>query len=89
MKSRGDKLIEQIRQAREIGQMILQSSQVGQKGVIYAFATPKALVINCTDHETLWRLEEGEERIREAIARLRYSIDTIIIEKGGKPCYQF
>ncbi len=89
MRTRGDKLIEQIRQAREIGQIILQNSKVGQKGIVYAFATPRALVINCADHETLWRMEEAESRLRETIARLQYSIETIIIEKGGKPCYQF
>ncbi|MEG3438039.1 hypothetical protein V0288_13005 [Pannus brasiliensis CCIBt3594] len=89
MKTRGDKLIEQIQQARKIGQGILRASELDGDGVIYAFATADALVINCADHETLWRLEEGENRLRQTIARLKYSIETIFIEKCGKTCYQF
>lgn len=89
MRTKGDKLIEQIDQAREIARVILQNSKVNQKGIVYAFATPKALVINCADHEALWRIEESVEKLGQTIARLQYSIETIIIEKGGKPCYQF
>jgi hypothetical protein len=89
MKTRGDKLVEQIQQARNIGQNILKDSELNADGIIYAFATPKTLVINCADYETLWRLEEGENRLRQTIARLKYSIETILIEKSGKPCYQF
>ncbi|MFB2894398.1 hypothetical protein ACE1CI_15930 [Aerosakkonemataceae cyanobacterium BLCC-F50] len=80
-------LIEQVSYARKLGQRILEVSGLNDDGVIYAFATPDTLVINCSDYQTTWRLEEEQLKLRLAIAKLKYSIQTIAIERAGKTLY--
>jgi hypothetical protein len=80
-------LLEQVAYAQRLAQQILSMSEVNDEGVLYAFATPDMLVINCSDYETIWRLDEQQSKLREAIAYLRSSIQTIVIEKAGKMFY--
>ncbi len=80
-------LLEQIVSAQEIGKQILLVSGLNSEGVIYAFATPDTLVINCKDYETTWRFDEEQYKLQTAIARIKSSIQTILIEKAGKPLY--
>lgn len=80
-------LIEQVSYAQKLGQRILEVSGLDDDGVIYAFATPDTLVINCSDYQTTWRLEEEQSKLRLAIAKLKCSIQTIAIERGGKTLY--
>ncbi|MFB2839426.1 hypothetical protein [Floridanema evergladense] len=80
-------LLEQVSHARKLGQRILAVSGLDDDGVIYAFATSDTLVINCSDYQTTWRLEEEQLKLRMAIAKLKYSIKTIAIEKSGKTLY--
>lgn len=80
-------LLEQVLGAQEIGKQILSSSGLDSEGVIYAFATPDTLVINCKDYATTWQFDEEQYKLQTAIARLRSSIKTILIEKTGKTLY--
>lgn len=80
-------LLEQVYYAQRLGKRILEVSGLDDEGVIYAFATPDTLVINCSDYQTTWRFEEEELKLRQAIAKLKCSIQTIAIEKAGKTLY--
>lgn len=87
MKTRADKLLNQVRQAQKLAQQILEASELNNDGVIYAFATSEALVINCKDHATTWQFDDGQLKLRHAIAQIQSSIHTILIEKSGKTLY--
>jgi hypothetical protein len=80
-------LIEQVAYAQEVGKQILSSSGLDSDGIIYAFATPDTLVINCKDYATTWQFDEEQCKLQVAIAKIRSSIQTILIEKAGKPLY--
>jgi hypothetical protein len=80
-------LLEQVACAQDIGCQILALSGLNKDGVIYAFATSDTLVINCKDYATTWRFDEEHCRLQMAIARLKSSIQMIIVEKAGKPLY--
>ncbi|OLP17707.1 hypothetical protein BST81_15425 [Leptolyngbya sp. 'hensonii'] len=80
-------LLEQITQAQKLGQKILTASGLDDDGVIYAFATADTLVINCRDYETTWRFDEAQGSLNRAIAHLQSSIQTISIERVGRPFY--
>jgi hypothetical protein len=82
-------LLEQIRSAQAIGQQILTNSDLDSDRVIYAFATPDTLVINCQDYETTWQFEENQAQLLKAIAQIKSSIQTILVEKSGKTWYQW
>lgn len=80
-------LLEQVTFTQEIGKQILLSSGLNSEGIIYAFATPDTLVINCQDYATAWQFDEAQGQLLAAIARIKSSIQTILIEKAGKPFY--
>jgi hypothetical protein len=80
-------LLEQVIGTQEIGEQILTTSGLSSDGIIYAFATPDTLVINCKDYATTWRFDEEQGNLLAAIARIKSSIRTILIEKSGKPFY--
>lgn len=80
-------LLEQIVYAQALGHQILALSGLNGDGVIYAFATPDTLVINCKDYATTWQFDEEHSRLQAAITQLRSSIQTVMIEKAGKPFY--
>ena len=80
-------LLEQVMSAQDAGKQILTVSGLNLEGVIYAFATPDTLVINCKDYETTWQFDEEQCRLQSAIARIKSSIQTILIEKAGKTLY--
>lgn len=80
-------LIEQVSYARKLGQKILSLSGLDNSGVIYAFATPDTLVINCRDDRTTWLFDEEKLKLYSAIAKLNCSIHTIAIEKAGNRLY--
>jgi hypothetical protein len=82
-------LLEQVARSREIGRQILEASGLNEDGVIYAFATPEVLVINCKDYTTTWRFDEGQGQLQQAIAQLKSSIRTILVEKAGKTFYSW
>lgn len=89
MKTKVNKLLNQIRQAQNNGRTILKVSGLNTEGVIYAFATPETLVINCCDDETTWRFDEGLTQLWQTLLELKSSVNKIVIEKGGKTCYTF
>lgn len=80
-------LIEQVTGAQKLAQQILSASGLNNEGVIYAFATRETLVINCRDYETSWQFDEEQLKLHLAIAKLKSSIQTILIEKAGKTLY--
>lgn len=80
-------LLEQVTYAQEMGRQILTLSGLNQDGVIYAFATSDTLVINCKDCATIWHFDEEQDKLNQAIAQLKSSIQNIWIEKAGKPFY--
>lgn len=80
-------LLEQVICAQEIGKQILAISGLNTDGVIYVFATPDTLVINCKDYATTWRFDEDQCKLQVAIARVTSSIQNILIEKAGKTFY--
>jgi hypothetical protein len=80
-------LLEQVTYAQAIGRQILALSDLNEEGVIYAFATSEALVINCRDDATTWHFDEEQCKLQAAIARIKSSIQMIIIEKAGKTLY--
>jgi len=83
-----DQLMNQLGQATTLGRWILDTSGINTDGVLYTFATPETLVINCRDYETVWMLDEQQGQLRSAIIRLHPSIRTIQVEKAGRPCFQ-
>lgn len=89
MNTKADRLLNQVRQAQKLGQKILQESTLNQEGVIYAFATADTLIINCKDLKTTWRFDQEQLKLRQAIAQIKSSIQTIWIEKSGKALYHF
>jgi hypothetical protein len=80
-------LLEQVTYSQTLGKQILLLSGLNSDGVIYAFATPDTLVINCKDDVTTWQFDEEQCKLQTAIARLKSSIQTILIEKAGKLLY--
>ncbi len=82
-------LLEQIAYAQMVGHKILTQSGISEDGVIYAFATADTLVINCKNCETVWRFDEQQDKLSQAIAQLKSSIKNIWIEKAGKLFYQW
>lgn len=80
-------LLEQVTYAQNLAQKILSLSGLDDPGVIYAFATPDTLVINCRDDKTTWLFDEEKLKLYSAIANLKCSIKTIAIEKAGKRLY--
>jgi hypothetical protein len=80
-------LLEQVTYAQTLAQRILSLSSLDDSGVIYAFATPDTLVINCRDDRTTWLFDEEQSKLYLAIAKLKCSIQTITIEKAGKRLY--
>jgi hypothetical protein len=80
-------LLEQVIYAQKVGNEILSISGLNSDGVIYAFATPNTLVINCKDYATTWQFDEDQSKLLKAIAQIKSSIQTILIEKSGKPQY--
>ena len=82
-------LIKQLKQAQRMGRNILTISGLEQQGVVYAFATQDTLVINCKDHETAWRFDEGQVELWQAIADLSSSTRRILIEMKGKLFFEF
>lgn len=84
-----EQLLAQIKQAQWLGQKILAVSSLTNHNVIYAFATDRALVINCQDYETTWQFDEHHCDIWQAITRLKLPIQTIQIERQGKVLYNF
>jgi hypothetical protein len=80
-------LLEQVIYAQEVGNQILSTSGLDSDGIIYAFATPDTLVINCKDYATTWQFDEQLCNLQTAIAQIRSSIKTILIEKAGKTLY--
>jgi hypothetical protein len=84
MKPVADELLEQITQAQTTAYRILLTSGMSFAGVIYAFATPNTLVINCQDYETTRAFDEKQPQLRQAIAQLQLSTHTIVIEHAGK-----
>ncbi|MEE3719155.1 hypothetical protein V2H45_20630 [Tumidithrix elongata RA019] len=80
-------LLEQVTCAQEIGKQILAISGLDSDGVAYAFATPDTLVIDCKDYATAWQFDEEQYKLQAAIAGIKSSIQTILIEKTGKPMY--
>jgi hypothetical protein len=89
MRTRANRLIEQIRNAQEMGEEIIATSGLKSDDIIYCFATSKVLVINCQNYPAIWRFEDGYVELRKAIARLKSSIDTILLELGGNIYYEF
>lgn len=89
MKTKVNKLIQQIRKATKMGEEIILASGLKNDGVVYCFATSKVLVINCRDYGAIWGFEEEYVELRKAIANLEYSIDTILLELRGKVYYEF
>lgn len=83
------KLIHQIRQAQQLGQLVLDISGLTDLDLVYAFATETTLVINCRDYESVWRLEDGQFQLRQAINILGLLVQTIHIEKNGQLLYEF
>jgi len=82
-----DILLDQVVHAQEVGKQILSMTGLDSDGVIYAFATPETLVINCRDYATTWQFDEDQYKLHQAIAHLKSSIHTILIEKTGKTLY--
>lgn len=80
-------LLEQINYSQALGKQILLLSGLNSDGIIYAFATPDTLVINCKDDLTTWQFDEEQCKLQKAIVRLKSSIQTILIEKAGKLLY--
>ncbi|HBE20104.1 MAG TPA: hypothetical protein DEG17_17545 [Cyanobacteria bacterium UBA11149] len=80
-------LLEEVAYAQKLAQRILTLSGLNDDGVIYSFATSDTLVINCRDYQTTWRFEEELIELYLGIAKLNSSIQTILIEKAGKPFY--
>jgi hypothetical protein len=80
-------LLEQVTYAQNLGQRILSLSSLDAPGVIYAFATSDTLVINCRDYKTTWLFDEEQLKLYLAIAKLKSSIQNIVIEKSGKRFY--
>jgi hypothetical protein len=80
-------LLEQVTYAQNLGQRILSLSSLDDVGVIYAFATSDTLVINCRDDKTTWLFDEEQLKLYLAIAKLKSSIQTVVIEKAGKRLY--
>jgi hypothetical protein len=80
-------LLEQVICAQEMGKQILSMSGLDMEGVIYAYATSDTLVINCKDYATTWQFDEEQSKLIKAIAKLKSSIQTILIEKSGKSLY--
>lgn len=80
-------LLEQVVCAQEIGKQILTSSGLNLDGIVYAFATPDTLVINCKDYATTWQFDEEQCKLQAAIVRIKSSIKTILIEKAGQAFY--
>ncbi len=80
-------LLEQVLSAQEVGKQILSTSGLNSDGIIYAFATADTLVINCKDYATTWQFDEEQYKLQAAIAKIKSSIQTILIEKAGKPLY--
>ncbi|MCU0542194.1 MAG: hypothetical protein MUE44_08365 [Oscillatoriaceae cyanobacterium Prado104] len=84
-----NKLLHQVTHAQKLGEQILEISGLKSEGIIYTFATADVLVINCKDYETLWNFEEGQFKLQKTLALLKSSIQTISIEKSGKPIYSW
>lgn len=80
-------LLEQVTSAQKIGKQILINSGLDSDGVIYAFATADTLVINCKDYATTWQFDEEQCQLQTAIAHIKSSIQTILIERAGNPLY--
>lgn len=80
-------LLEQVVCAQDVGKQILSMSGLDSDRVIYAFATPDTLVINCKDYATTWRFDEEQCKLLKAIAQIKSSIQTVLIEKAGKLLY--
>lgn len=80
-------LLEQVTYAKEVGKQILTIGGLNSDGVTYAFATSDTLTIDCKDYATTWHFDENQDKLRAAIAQVKSSIQTIVIEKSGKPFY--
>jgi hypothetical protein len=80
-------LLEQVTAAQFVGHQILTLSGLNEEGIIYAFATADTLVINCKDYATTWKFDEEQCQLRTTIARLKSSIQTILVERAGKTLY--
>ncbi|MBL1177875.1 hypothetical protein [Pantanalinema sp. GBBB05] len=87
MNTKAEQLLDQISQAQTIGELILASSGLAQNGIIYAFATSETLVINCLNLSTVWRVDDGHWKLRQAIAQLGLPITKICVEHEGKALY--
>ena len=83
------KLIHQIRQAQQLGQLVLDIGGLTDLNLVYVFATETTLVLNCRDHASVWRLEEAQTQLRQSINILGLLIQHICIEKEGQVLYEF
>lgn len=89
MRTRLNRLIEQIHTAQKTAKEIIDLSGLKADNLVYCFATSTVLVINCSDYPTICRFEEGYIDLRKAIAQLGYSIEEIWLELNGKVYYEF
>lgn len=89
MKTKAHRLLDQFQKVRDRAGKILNASGFRSEAIIYAFATDRALVINCRDLETVWRLEENQNQLWRSIFDLKPSINQILIEKNGQVFYAF
>ncbi len=88
MTIKANRLIKQIRKAKKMGEEIIANSGLTTDDMIYCFATAEVLVINCPDYQAIWQCEEKYIELRQAIAHLQSSIETIWLELGGKTYYE-
>jgi hypothetical protein len=83
------KLLHQVRQAQQTGKAILTAAGLADLDLIYVFATATTLVINCRDCATLWKLDDAQIELRQAIHRLGLDITNIWVERNGHLAYDF
>jgi len=50
-----ERLLDSLRKAQRLGRVILELSDLGARGVLFAFATPEVLLVNCQNCVTTWR----------------------------------
>ncbi len=83
------RLLHSLRKAQRLGRAIIEFSDLGDRDVLFTFATPEVLLINCRNCETTWRFDDGQVRLWQAIACVQPSIQRIEIEKEGKRFFTF
>ncbi len=89
MNTTADRLLDRVRNAQRLGRAILEFSDLSDRNVLFTFATPEVLVVNCRDCATTWRFDDGQLRLWRAIACVQPSIQRIEIEKGGRRFFSF